>query len=209
MNNTNDKGRLGGLTPLWRGAKLGRIAKAILIDSATASPVFLLDELDKASSDGGEHVLDVLLSALEEENARDFLDEYLNVPIRADHANWLCSANDLRAISAPLLDRLLVIEIAAPTPEQSRGIVESVAADLIGRKAGGAISAITEAAVAALVGMNARRVSRIVDLAIAFAICRRSGVVGLEDVAPRCRLGRRSPRFEVDRLLLTRGRSRA
>ncbi len=47
----------------------------------------------------------ILLSALEPENARAFVDEYLDVPIRLDHALWLASANATATIPPPLLSR--------------------------------------------------------------------------------------------------------
>ncbi|WP_158807820.1 AAA family ATPase [Beijerinckia sp. L45] len=183
INGTSDRGQLGGLTPLWRGAKLGRIAQAILIDSMTASPLFLLDELDKSptlSSDEG--TLNVLLSVLEDENASAFVDEYLGLPIAAQFANWIASANTTQTISAPLIDRMLVIEIAAPTGDHARRVVRSIAADLIKRRAPNLVGGVADEAVERLAGMNARTISRVVDLAIAFTVARRRRTVSADDV---------------------------
>ena len=102
INGTSDRGALGGLSAVWRGAKMGKIARGLLIDSVTAAPLFLLDELDKPPAlIAGENTLDVLLSALEPENARSFVDEYLELPIALDSALWLASANDTRENPGP------------------------------------------------------------------------------------------------------------
>ena len=163
---------------------MGKIARALLVDSITASPLFLLDELDKAPSlVHGENTLDVLLSLLEEENAQAFVDEYLGLPIRAQFANWIASANTTRSISEPLLDRMLVVEVRPPSGDDAKRIVRSIASDLIDRRAGGHVKALSEDAVAALVHMSARTVSRVVDLAIAFTIARRSRVIRVDDVS--------------------------
>ena len=114
LNVTSDRGQLSGLSSAWRGAKMGRFANTVL-EGESASPLFLLDEIDKCSNIANENVAAVLLSVLEPENARNFVDEYLDVPIRLDQALWLASANDIQAIPPPLLSRMLVVEVPRPT----------------------------------------------------------------------------------------------
>lgn len=70
MNGTSDRRQLGGLSSAWRGAKMGKLARGLLLDCPAASPLYLLDELDKSTKFSGENVVDVLLSAVEPENAR-------------------------------------------------------------------------------------------------------------------------------------------
>ena len=121
INGTSDRGKLGGLSPVWRGAKTGKIAQGLLVDSATAAPLYLLDEIDKPPAlIAGENTLDVLLSALEPENARAFVDEYLDIPIDLGSALWLASANDVSAMPTPLLDRMLVVEVPWPDRDGAR-----------------------------------------------------------------------------------------
>lgn len=67
--------------------------KGLLIDNTTAALLPLLHELDKPTAlVVAEDTLDVLLSAFEPENARAFVDEYLDIPMRLDQALWLAGA---------------------------------------------------------------------------------------------------------------------
>ena len=180
INGTSDRGQLGGLSSAWRGAKLGKIAKGLLVDSATAAPLYLLDELDKPPAlIAGENTLDVLLSALEPENARAFVDEYLDVPIALDSALWLASANDTRAIPEPLLSRMVVVDVPAPTPSQAAIVVRAVASPIL--RANG-LASITDAAVEALLDLSARRARQALEIAAGFAVCGRREVLAADDV---------------------------
>ena len=122
--NTTDPFRLRGMNTAWRGAKPGLVAE-ILLGSSTA-PIVLVDEFDKAVGGQLERPYDVWHSLLERENAAVFKDDFLEIELRADHITWFASANDVSDIPTSILDRLLVIEIAAPTREQIRTIVASI-----------------------------------------------------------------------------------
>lgn len=53
----------------------------LVVESTTAAPLFVLNEVDKPPAIGtDENLLDVLLSAMKPENARAFVDEYLDAP---------------------------------------------------------------------------------------------------------------------------------
>lgn len=184
INGTSDRGRLGGLSPLWRGARMGKIANGLLVESATAAPLFLLDEIDKPPAlVAGENTLDVLLSALEPENARAFVDEYVDVAVDLRSALWLASANDLSAIPQPLLDRMLVVEVPWPDRDAAGLIADAVAAEVLARSG---LGRVAEDALDRLRDLAPRRMRRVLELACGFAAEERRLVVTGRDV--RCAL---------------------
>jgi ATP-dependent Lon protease len=68
--------------------------------------------------------LGALYSLLEHDTAQCFTDEFAEVAIDASQVIWVTTANDERAIPEPILNRMNVFEIAAPTPVQARHIAE-------------------------------------------------------------------------------------
>ncbi len=174
LNATSDRGQIGGSSPAWRGAKLGKFART-LIEGDTAAPLFLLDEIDKCSNIANENVAAILLSALEPENAREFVDEYVDLPMRLDQALWLASANDLHAIPAPLLSRLLVVEVPRPSERQARVIVRAIAKAAVGRP-------IDDDAVDLLTGLSPREARQAIELAFAFTACAHRHALSADEV---------------------------
>ncbi len=180
INGTSDRGALGGLSLSWRGAKMGKIAAGLLIHSVTAAPIFLLDEIDKPPQlNSGEHTLDVLLSALEPENSRAFVDEYLDFPIDLRSALWLASANDVSAMPTPLLDRMLVVEVPWPDRDGARLLAEAIAAAVLDRSG---LKEVAPNALDALLDLAPRRMRRVLELAAGYAAAGRRPVVTVEDV---------------------------
>ncbi|MDP3602379.1 MAG: AAA family ATPase [Bosea sp. (in: a-proteobacteria)] len=112
MNLVTDRGSwFSGLAPVWRASAPGKIAQ-LLLDSNCASPVVVIDEIEKASPiNPTETPINVLHSLLERENASCFTDEFLEVPLRADHIIWIATANDLSPLPASIVDRLIAFEV--------------------------------------------------------------------------------------------------
>jgi hypothetical protein len=88
-------GVLSGLDWTWRSPSVGAVARSLLTAQA-ASPILVLDEIDKSCprSDFGQ-LLDPLHDLLEADTAREFRDEYLKLPMAADAILWIATANDL------------------------------------------------------------------------------------------------------------------
>src|SRR5207237_3669576 len=104
---------LSGASSQWKNAKPGKVFDTFL-NGDYANPVIVVDELDKASSDGQYDPLGALHELLEIETAMRFIDEFVELPIDASGAVWLATANDASQIPEPLLNRLTVYEIDPP-----------------------------------------------------------------------------------------------
>ena len=116
---------LSGASSQWKNAKPGKVFDTFL-NGDYANPVIVVDEIDKASSDGQYDPLGALYELLEVETATRFVDEFVELPIDASGAVWLATANDPARIPEPLLNRLTVYEIDAPDAEGSRRIALNI-----------------------------------------------------------------------------------
>src|SRR5688500_7183122 len=116
---------LSGASSQWKNAKPGKVFDTFL-NGDYANPVIVVDELDKASSDGQYDPLGALYELLESKTATRFVDEFVELPIDASGAVWLATANDPARIPEPLLDRLMVYEIDAPDAEGSARIAGTI-----------------------------------------------------------------------------------
>ena len=120
---------LSGASSQWKNAKPGKVFDTF-VNGDYANPVIVVDELDKASSDGQYDPLGALYELLELKTATRFVDEFVELPIDASGAVWLATANDPARIPEPLLDRLTVYEIDAPDAEGARAIALSIYQDI-------------------------------------------------------------------------------
>jgi len=120
---------LSGASSQWKGAKPGKVFEA-LVDGQYANPVIVVDEIDKASADAQYDPLGSLYSLLEHDTAETFMDEFAEVAIDASQVIWIMTANDERCIPEPILNRMNVFEIDAPTPEQARCIARNLYASI-------------------------------------------------------------------------------
>ncbi|MBU0917641.1 AAA family ATPase [Aquabacterium parvum] len=112
---------LSGASSQWKGARPGKVFET-LVDGQYANPVMVVDEIDKS---GGEHAYDPLgslYSLLEHDTAGSFTDEFAEVAIDASQVIWVATANDIRSIPDPILNRVNVFEIEMPDEEAARKI---------------------------------------------------------------------------------------
>jgi ATP-dependent Lon protease len=112
---------LSGSSSQWKGSRPGKVFEA-LVDGQYANPVIVVDEIDKASTDAQYDPLGALYSLLEHDTAHAFVDEFAEVAIDASQVVWIMTANDERAIPDPILNRMNVFEVPAPTREQALAI---------------------------------------------------------------------------------------
>ncbi|NNG25421.1 AAA family ATPase [Telluria aromaticivorans] len=114
-----------GSSASWRGAKCGKVAER-LVRGQYANPVVVLDEVEKASGSSQSDPLAALYQLLEPETSRAFRDEFIDVELDASRIFWVLTANSTGGIPAPLLNRMAVYEVPAPTPEQAAGIAQRI-----------------------------------------------------------------------------------
>src|SRR5258706_7364676 len=112
---------LSGASSQWKGARPGKVFET-LVDGQYANPVMVVDEIDKASAEHAYDPLGALYSLLEIDTACTFTDEFAEVPIDASQVIWVATANDSHAIPEPILNRMNVYEVQAPTRDAARRI---------------------------------------------------------------------------------------
>jgi ATP-dependent Lon protease len=116
---------LSGASSQWKGAKPGKVFEA-LVEGQYANPVIVVDEIDKASADAQYDPLGALYGLLEHDTAETFMDEFAEVAIDASQVIWIMTANDERCIPEPILNRMNVFEIDAPSLDQARTIARNL-----------------------------------------------------------------------------------
>lgn len=120
--------QLSGSHGAWMGAKPGMVT-SFLAKSASASPVLIIDEVDKIRDDRYP-LLPVLLDLLDAGTARQFRDEYFEMEFDASRLIVVMTANDISNVPPPLLSRVEVFTIPSPDPEQRQRIIEQTVAKL-------------------------------------------------------------------------------
>lgn len=116
---------LSGASSQWKNSKPGKVFET-LVNGSYANPVIVVDEIDKANGDSQYDPLGALYALLEHETAQSFIDEFAEIPINAAQVIWVATANDERAIPAPILSRMSVYEIAPPDANGARRIAQVI-----------------------------------------------------------------------------------